>query len=436
MNDSTIIKPRPGARQAVSRPAPAPDNQHDDKTALASVSDDFQRGRFRLPTTHLEPLVDDASKILSLANRLAQASSVDDISTLKRQCMDLIREYQRSLQSQQQPADTINMASYCLCALLDEIVLNSPWGGSGQWAASSLLSEFHSETLAGIHFFELVEKAQRTGDIPLLTLQFLCLSLGFKGKYRVENLGQEALDGLKDRIYQQICGEKGRFATPFEGGWEQKLVPGNELAQRFPLWVAFAFCGVLLLLLYMFFAYQINHKAQPVFLDMARVAIDSKPVAATGQGDLKDSPDAKYLRQILQTEIAKGMLSMVYLPDRIRMRIGNEALFDSGSATVRQAMTPVLDKIARALESTHGKILITGHTDDQPIFTSKYPSNWHLSLARANAVADVLAHGGKLDGRLWPEGRGAAEPLVANDSAAHRALNRRVEIDLIAEAGK
>lgn len=430
MNDSTIIKPRPGARQAPPRPAQEPAG-HDDKTALASVSDEFQRGRFRLPATHLDVLVDEASKILSLADRLGQASSVDDISALKRQSMDLIREYLRALQGQQVAPDTVNMASYCLCALLDEIVLNSPWGGSGQWAASSLLSEFHSETLAGIHFFELVEKAQRTNDVPLLTLQFLCLSLGFKGKYRVENLGQEALDGLKDRIYQQICADKGRYATPFEGDWEQKLVPGDELAQRFPLWVAFALCGVVLLLLYMGFVYNINQRSQTTFLNFSKVSVASQPVAGDEQGDLKDSADAKYLRQILQTEIDKGLLEMVYLPDRIRLRIGNEALFGSGSATVREDMTPVLNKIARALESTHGKVLVTGHTDDQPIFTSKYPSNWHLSLARANAVANVLASGGKLDGRLWPEGRGEAEPLYPNDSNEHRALNRRVEIDLI-----
>ncbi|EKE75637.1 type VI secretion system protein TssL, long form [Gallaecimonas xiamenensis] len=428
MKDSTIIKPRPGARQAQPRPATPPAG-NDDKTAFAVVNDDFQRGRFRLPGTHLDVLSDEASKLLSLADRLGQASAVDDISTLKRQCMDLVRDYQRALQGHQIPQDSINMASYCLCALLDELVLNSPWGGSGQWAASSLLSEFHSETLAGVHFFELVEKAQRTNDVALLTLQFLCLSLGFKGKYRVENLGQEALDGLKDRIYQQVCADKGRYATPFERDWQQKLVPGDELTQRFPLWVVFALCGVVLLLGYMTLAYNLNQRAQPVFLDLARVAVAPPPVE--GEGDLSDSADARYLRQILQTEIDKGLLEMVYLSDRIRLRIGNEALFASGSATVREDMSPVLSKIARALESTNGRILITGHTDDQPIFTTKYPSNWHLSLARANAVANVLAAGGKLGGRLWPEGRGEAEPLFPNDSADNRARNRRVEIDLI-----
>ena len=88
-------------------------------------------------------------------------------------------------------------------------------------------------------------------------------------------------------------------------------------------------------------------------------------------------------------------------------------------------------KIGRAFENTQGRILISGHTDDQPIFTSKYPSNWHLSLARATTVANFMAGTGKLTGRLWPEGRGEAEPMFPNNSKENQARNRRVEIDLM-----
>ena len=90
-----------------------------------------------------------------------------------------------------------------------------------------------------------------------------------------------------------------------------------------------------------------------------------------------------------------------------------------------------MNKIARALESTEGSVMVTGHTDNQPISTSRYPSNWHLSLARATAVSDELAGAANLEGRLWPEGRGEAEPRFDNATAENRARNRRVEISLI-----
>ncbi|WKE65746.1 type VI secretion system protein TssL, long form [Gallaecimonas kandeliae] len=429
MNDSTIIKPRPGARQAPPRPQPRA--AAEDKTALSTPADDGIRGRFRLPETKLGPLVDQASKLLSLACRLAEIRQVDDTANLRRQAMELVREYQRALQGQQCSPASVDMASYCLCALLDEIVLNSEWGQNGQWAASSLLSEFHAETWAGTHFFELVEKAQRTNDQALLTLQYLCLAIGFKGKYRIEERGQEQLDALRDGLYQQLCADQGRVSSPFDGNWRDRLVPGNELAQRFPLWVLAALCAVALLLVYMGFAYRINQQAQPVFLDIARMAVKPQAGPEAGTSSLADSRDGKYLQQILQTEVDKGLLELIFLKDRIRLRIGNEALFASGSAAIREDIKPVLMKIGRALESTQGRIQITGHTDDQPIFTSKYPSNWHLSLARATTVANFLAGTGDLTGRLWPEGKGEAEPLFANDSNEHRARNRRVEIDLI-----
>lgn len=428
MSENTIIKPRPGARQAMPRQPEA--EPADDRTAFAPTPSSSARERFRLPATHLGPVCDEASKLLSLADRLGEAAVVEDVSGLKRQCMELVREYQQALRARDLLPDTVDTASYCICALLDELVLNSDWGQSGQWAASSLLSEFHSQTWAGTHFFELVEKARRTANTPLLMLQYLCLSLGFKGRFRVEDRGQEQLDTLRDSLYHQITGETGRFATPFDRSWQSRIVPGNGLAQGVPLWVGAAICSVVLLLTYLGFVHQIDARAQPVLADIAQVGVPARPAE-----DAAATPaDAQYLQQILQTEIDRGLLELDVEGARVVMRIGSEALFASGEADVREAIAPVLRKISRVLESTRGSILVTGHTDDQPIATSRYPSNWHLSLARATSVSDFLAATADLNGRLWPEGRGEAEPRFANDAPENRARNRRVEITLIPEA--
>lgn len=432
MNDSTVIKPRPGARNNGPSTPPA-DTGAEDKTVIASgQSTSTMAGRFRLPTTALGPVVDEASKILSLACRLAEADHVDDTAQLRTHAMDLIRSYQRALQGSQQlsPA-TIDMASYCCCALLDEIVLNTEWGQNSQWSASSLLSEFHSETWAGTHFFELVEKAQRTNDQTILPLQYLCLSIGFKGKYRIEERGQEQLDTLRDNIYQQICAERGRINSPFDDTWKQRIVPGDELSHHFPLWVVFALCATFLLLTYLGFSYSINQRATPLADSFAKIAVTSPTQVAAGDSALANSRDGQYLQQVLQTEIQRGLVELVFLKDRMRVRIGNESLFASGSASIKEDIKPVLIKIGQVLENTHGKIQITGHTDNQPIYSSKYPSNWHLSLARATTVATFLDGVADLSGRLSPEGRGEEEPLYPNDTAEHRARNRRVEIDLI-----
>lgn len=428
MSDQTVVKPRPGARDLPQKPS-SPETPGDATALAAPVRQPESGSRFRLPETQLDPVCDEATRLLSLADRLGQAESVRDVAALKRQCMALVTEYQQALRTREVSPDTVDTASYCICALLDELVLNSDWGQTSHWAGSSLLSEFHSQTWAGTHFFERVEQAQRSGNIPLLTLQYLCLSLGFKGRYRVEDRGQEQLDILRDSLYRQICAEHGRFTTPFDRSWQSRIVPSGSLGQRVPFWALGAISLVILLLAYVGLVHTLDQYAEPVIQELSQVGLPPEP--DTGGEDGSGAPvDTRYLEQVLQTEMERGLVELEETEDSASLIIGSEGLFNPGSAEVRDAVKPVLDKIARALESTEGSIQVTGHSDNQPIATDRFPSNWHLSLARATAVADMLGSGAKLDGRLWPEGRGTAEPRASNDTAENRARNRRVEITL------
>ncbi len=87
---------------------------------------------------------------------------------------------------------------------------------------------------------------------------------------------------------------------------------------------------------------------------------------------------------------------------------------------------------AEALAQVPGKVLVTGHTDNQPIRTVRFPSNWHLSDERANAVRAILVSRNVAAERINAEGRADGEPVVVNDTPANRARNRRVEITLMA----
>jgi type VI secretion system protein ImpK len=110
------------------------------------------------------------------------------------------------------------------------------------------------------------------------------------------------------------------------------------------------------------------------------------------------------------------------------VRIRGDNLFDSGSAEINSDYLPVLRRIAEALNSTDGAVVITGHTDDRRIFSPRFPSNWHLSYSRAEAVVIVLSGALAVPSRLRSEGRADREPIASNDSAESRAQNRRVDI--------
>jgi len=445
MSDQTIMKPRPGGRSsrpeavtagnaepAAGTPVAVSNSADNDKTRIATGNRSNVSGQLPQSLSVSDNvLTDEAAVLYSLVAPIRSTTSHNDVNGLKKQCINLINQYEQRLRAKGVAAEVIEQARYTLCCFIDEIVLNTSWGGNSDWATESLLSTFHNETFGGEYFFTLLENAinQPAQNLMLLELQYLCLSFGFVGKMRVEDRGYEKLELIKDRAYKAIRSQRGEPARELSPKWHSDVVQSGALETRLPLWVLCSVVAALLLGVYMYLNYQVNNYSDQVHRQL-NTLVSWQPDAMAGQNG-KSHQDALRLQQLLQTEIRRDMLQVITLPDRVRIRVGLDQLFAPGGVTINESFMPVITKIARALEGTDGRLLVSGFTDDLPIFTSKYPSNWHLSLARANAMADALGAGGQLHGRLWPEGRGEADPVAANDTAENRALNRRVEIDLL-----
>jgi type VI secretion system protein ImpK len=90
----------------------------------------------------------------------------------------------------------------------------------------------------------------------------------------------------------------------------------------------------------------------------------------------------------------------------------------------------LLNRIAQALSKVSNRVTVVGHTDSDRMISAKFPSNWDLSKARAVSVADRLSNSNTMVAPVVSEGRADTQPLVANDSPEHKAMNRRVEIIL------
>jgi chemotaxis protein MotB len=125
----------------------------------------------------------------------------------------------------------------------------------------------------------------------------------------------------------------------------------------------------------------------------------------------------------LQTTVARRGLVVRLLTDKV--------LYDSGSATLNTAASPLLDRIAQLLRTEFDHpIVVEGHTDDEPIHSGAFPSNWELSAARATTVVRFLIRDGVAPGRLAASGYDSMHPLTTNATSAGRSRNRRVEIVL------
>lgn len=161
---------------------------------------------------------------------------------------------------------------------------------------------------------------------------------------------------------------------------------------------------------------------------------ESRLQAADGNAALeaKTVADAEQLLAALADEIAEGMIQVETEGSSIRIRIREKGSFPSGQAMLKGGFLPVLRKLQQALEDVEGQVVVAGHTDNLPISTERFRSNWELSAGRAVTVVHELLAGSALEPeRFMVEGHGDAHPLVPNDSAANRALNRRVEMTII-----
>jgi len=139
----------------------------------------------------------------------------------------------------------------------------------------------------------------------------------------------------------------------------------------------------------------------------------------------------KPLTDRLRSMIDAGKLSVRIRKGRMLISLPNDVLFDSGSAVLKRAGQDAVAQVAQALAGfSDRQFLVAGHTDDKPIRSARFPSNWELSTERAVVVTRFLVSKGMKPDSLGAVGYGEFDPVIANDSDDHRAQNRRIEIQL------
>ncbi len=142
--------------------------------------------------------------------------------------------------------------------------------------------------------------------------------------------------------------------------------------------------------------------------------------------------EAEKIEERLKGDIGKGLVSVETQGLKIIIRINEKGSFGSGTAILKTGFKPVMNRITQSVIEAKGKVLVSGHTDNIPIATDWYRSNWELSAGRSVSVAEFMLKNKKLDPkRIIIEGHADSQPLVPNTSNENRAKNRRVEVILV-----
>jgi len=434
-SDRTVIKPSAGRAPRAGSAAPEAAGgvgAGAGAAAPATSGRDAPLAMDALMSTSINPLVAAAAPLLAAGPRVRTTARHPNPAGLKDALADGIRKFEAQARAQGLPNEQVVAGRYILCTFLDECAASTPWGGAGAWSAQSLLVQFHNETWGGEKVYQLMSKLAENVDANrnLLELLYMVLALGFEGRYRVLDNGRVQLDSVRERLVQMLRQSRGTYEKALSPRWQGVEQRVAKMHEGLPLWVLASVVALLLGAVFAGLRFKLGGDANAPFSVLAGLDAKAAQVTAATPPPPPPPPAPKpRLAGFLKPEIEAGLVQVQDLADRSIVTIKGDGFFEPGSAVISGSVLPLLGRIAQALNDTPGKVLITGHTDNQPIRTLRYPSNWHLSQDRADAVKTEVTKTVKVE-RMRSEGRADSEVVADNNTAPGRAKNRRVEITL------
>lgn len=433
--NATVLRPKPGAGKrtppgapsARPPPQPSPARQPSPPAAGPALSAPSLQ---HVPVQGLNPLVSAAVPLLLMVGGMRASTIQGDVPALRRQALDEIRRFEESARSAGIANEVIIAGRYALCAALDEAVLATPWGAHSDWAQQTLLNTLHREAYGGEKFFEMLDRIAQDPQlrIDLIELQYLCIALGFTGKFQLLEQGQARLAQTQHDIFRRIRTVRSPPEPELSLHWQGVEDRRNRLLRYLPWWVAFAAAFAVMVGTFLYLKYRLDRQADPIYAALAQLGSESE--APTAPNPEAGGPAVgQTLRQLLTNEESRGLVRIEENGALTRITLTAPELFASASATLDSRYSQTLHAVGMAIEKVPGHVLIEGHTDDQPVRSFAFRDNYELSRARAESVRKILATEVKNPGRLEIRAVGPSKPrYLPASSPENRVRNRRVEI--------
>ena len=431
----------------------------------------------------LNPLIAYANPVFSAVPQIMAARTHPDPALLKETLQDLIEAFEAGAGKSGASDATVEGAVYALCCLADDAAASTPWGKD--WVGHGLLKEMRDESNGGEEFFSLLDELRKRPEenADLLEFLYICLALGFQGRYRnADGTGASPpeLDRIRSDLHALITRRRGRPDGLSERWRPARAMPAEGSDRAEPIaWRKLAAPVFALLLL--FVGYKISQRttapqagSTPPAAGTASTAPDSSsttpaattpttttpttttPTTTTPTTSAPSTPapavstptasappvaapssPAAGSRQVLEKELGAELKDGVIRIEgdaRVTISLADGRQFPPGGVEPAASVKAFAERVAGALDRTTGPILVRGYADNTPVKPTAFASNAELSAARAKAVAALIAAKLSQPQRLASEGMGEADPIAPNDTEEHRARNRRIVI--VVEAGK
>jgi type VI secretion system protein ImpK len=393
---------------------------------------------------HPNQLVNAFASLLEFAPELESALPPENPEALRARLFDELIQARDATVAAGSPLARADQAAWLVGALLDDLALNTPWGGASAWPRQPLVVMLRGDVDAGAQFFARLEELERhpNRDRELLELQYYCMALGFRGKYRVPGrAGDRSINAVRVAT-ARFLRDADAEGAPLSPNW--KGVAASDEPSRFtvPIWVMAAAAAVLTTIIYLVLSTLLGSRTAELSAlvrsmppaaqsEIARPAPE-KPAAAPPpvKVDFALLPEFEAAAPAGLRPTLKGHESISLAT--LLIQTTDPEVFQSSRAELTDSFQPLIASIAKVIidnKDVIGNITVVGHTDSVPLQRSNpLSNNQRLSEARAQTIADLLVQYGVPRERIRSEGRAATEPIADDGTRVGRALNRRVEI--------
>lgn len=412
--------------------------------------DDETAGSVQAKTLGVNPLIDAASPLFVLIVYLRDQERSIDTDALRDKLLVLVRTFERDALAQGYDQKTVRRARYALAVTLDDVVLNLPWGYDEKWQDNPLVQILEGITFGGDEFFTLLDQVRKdpVRNKDLHELMYVCLSLGFQGKYRNRSQLSEGgeLEAMRGRSFEEIDNQRGGIDEHLSPRWRGEETRRRPLRAFLPSWLLASLAVAVAAMLYVGTLFLTG---EPV----ARAVAMTGPFPTTAVPIIDRPDDPVYvppppppdpgpdrselrLRSLLAELQTRGVIDGIESGQRFRIvvnsrdRDGN-VMFQQGKSEITPVYAGFLRDIGFAVASeTDGPVIVEGHTDKIPMRPGRlYSNNLELSLARAQAAERLLTAMPELAGRtVLPEAKGARNLRYLGDTKEVHDKNRRIEI--------
>lgn len=428
MNDDlskTIVIPNPGGRRTS-----APENNSFENQQHHG----FQKHQSNNSNTTPGELIEGENKLLfygndliNLASNLRTLEPRNTIDQLRHDIDNLIKQFDLKLAQQSISQEIALTARYLLCCLIDEHILSTPWGIDSSWSYQTLLSKYHNETSGGEKFFLIVNKLmeQPQRNIDLIELSYVCFALGFRGKYRLSQTGDNDILQITNMLYQPISLYRPAGAD-LSPSWKASEPEVLSIEKRIPPSLLFIVLAFICVAVYIALLSNLYAKSSPLYEKVESIGWESLVVqtvnAEPSTNDLQQM--AQDISTRLSQYIENNKIAIEVSDDSVILRFINTQLFPSGSSRVNLQELPAVNDLVPAILAHTYSVIIVGHTDS----TGRADSNWVLSRKRAEAIETWIKTANATITQINTRGVADTQPLV---SGKNQSQNRRVELILV-----